>query len=99
MRFFILFACFVAAILAQGLPCGFSCTRRAVINTIIDGVRGTASCSDNTTPARCENCCKGRALQANLESNFAAGFVSNDGRTCVCCFNNQCFNTFSSGRK
>ncbi|CAI5455661.1 unnamed protein product [Caenorhabditis angaria] len=72
---------------AQALPCGFSCTRRAVITSFIDGQPGTASCSENTNAGRCEGCCKGRALQDRLATTSATGFISNDGRTCVCCFN------------
>ncbi|CAI2356418.1 unnamed protein product [Caenorhabditis sp. 36 PRJEB53466] len=74
---------------AQQLPCGFSCSRRTVVNAIIDGQPGTATCSENTNPARCLGCCQSRALQDGLTVDRASGFLSNDQRSCVCCFSNS----------
>uniref|UniRef100_A0A8R1HK18 Uncharacterized protein n=1 Tax=Caenorhabditis japonica TaxID=281687 RepID=A0A8R1HK18_CAEJA len=74
---------------APRLPCGFSCSRRTVVNAVIDGAPGTATCSENTTPERCLGCCQSRALQEGLDIDSSSGFISNDRRTCVCCFNNK----------
>ncbi|CAI5455659.1 unnamed protein product [Caenorhabditis angaria] len=89
----VIFLIISTAVLAQNnqnsLPCGFSCSRNTVIFGSIDGQQGTASCSQNTNPSRCSGCCIGKALQVGLASTFATGFISNDGQTCVCCFNNN----------
>ncbi|KAF1747054.1 hypothetical protein GCK72_023512 [Caenorhabditis remanei] len=86
------------------LRCGFSCSRRTVVSALIDGAPGTATCSENTSPSRCRGCCRARALQEGLTNIFASGFISNDQRSCVCCFNNtnrNCGggNTFFDGKK
>ncbi|CAA88974.2 uncharacterized protein CELE_ZC373.2 [Caenorhabditis elegans] len=104
MRSFIVLFAICAIAYSQRLACGFSCSRRTVVSAPIDGAPGTATCSDTTTPERCSGCCQARALQDGLTTDFASGFISNDRRTCVCCFNNtnrNCGggNTFFDGKK
>ncbi|CAO4383589.1 Protein CBG01966 [Caenorhabditis briggsae] len=104
MRSLLVLLALVAVAYSQNrLNCGFSCSRRTVVSAIIDGQPGTATCSENTSPTRCSGCCEARALQEGLSVNNAAGFISNDQRTCVCCFNNtnrncQGGNTFFDGK-
>uniref|UniRef100_A0A1I7WYL9 Uncharacterized protein n=1 Tax=Heterorhabditis bacteriophora TaxID=37862 RepID=A0A1I7WYL9_HETBA len=52
----------------ERLPCGFSCSRRVSILTIVDGVFSQAQCSDssNDLKARCNSCCQIRALSDGL---------------------------------
>ncbi|KAF8381563.1 hypothetical protein PRIPAC_70705 [Pristionchus pacificus] len=75
------------------IPCGFVCTRTAAFTTTIDGVNTRATCSDSNADVnvRCNSCCQSYALWGGLSTSNAAGFPASDGRTCVCCVNNnQC---------
>ncbi|GMS79956.1 hypothetical protein PENTCL1PPCAC_2128 [Pristionchus entomophagus] len=75
------------------IPCGFVCTRNAAFTTMIDGVNSRATCSDSNgdIASRCNSCCQSYALWGGLTTMSASGFPSSDGRTCVCCVNNnQC---------
>ncbi|GMR40717.1 hypothetical protein PMAYCL1PPCAC_10912, partial [Pristionchus mayeri] len=67
------------------------CTRNAGYQTFMDGQNTRVSCSDSNGDlfARCNACCQSYAMFGNLPSENAAGFPSSDGRTCVCCVNNN----------
>ncbi|EPB75357.1 hypothetical protein ANCCEY_05571 [Ancylostoma ceylanicum] len=69
-----------------------SCTRQAKFRASIDGVMTTATCNaQGADPSeRCQGCCQARALAAGLTTIDSAGFPSNNGRECICCFFNSC---------
>ncbi|RCN31783.1 hypothetical protein ANCCAN_22431 [Ancylostoma caninum] len=52
----------------------------------------TATCNAHgADPSeRCGGCCQARALAAGLTAMDSAGFPSNNGRECICCFFNTC---------
>ncbi|KAK5968795.1 hypothetical protein GCK32_002741, partial [Trichostrongylus colubriformis] len=60
----------VAQAAADGkLPCGFSCTRRASVATMLDGLFSRAECSGNgNVLARCSPCCAMKALSQGLHT-------------------------------
>ncbi|EYC28609.1 hypothetical protein Y032_0007g3314 [Ancylostoma ceylanicum] len=68
------------------------CTRQAKFRASIDGVMTTATCNaQGADPSeRCQGCCQARALAAGLTTIDSAGFPSNNGRECICCFFNSC---------
>ncbi|WKY04303.1 hypothetical protein Q1695_005364 [Nippostrongylus brasiliensis] len=73
----------------QGLPCEFSCTERATYSVRLPEVQGQESsihCGNNNTLG-CSECCKLRAFVGGIDSNFVAGF-STENR-CICCFLSQ----------
>ncbi|EPB75358.1 hypothetical protein ANCCEY_05572 [Ancylostoma ceylanicum] len=96
LRFVVLCALVAIACSQQNsqnrLECGFSCTRQAQFRVSIDGVPTTATCNaKGADPSeRCEGCCRARALAAGLSSMDSAGFPSNNGLECICCFFNSC---------
>ncbi|KAK5980370.1 hypothetical protein GCK32_011684 [Trichostrongylus colubriformis] len=75
----------------ERLPCGFSCSRRTSVLTMLDGVLSRAECSDRTgnVMARCSSCCAMKALSEGLTTVQSSGFLSVDGADCICCFNNN----------
>ncbi|KIH61866.1 hypothetical protein ANCDUO_07853 [Ancylostoma duodenale] len=76
----------------QGGAVRGTCTRQAQFRVSIDGVMTTATCNaQGADPSeRCEGCCRARALAAGLSAMDSAGFPSNNGRECICCFFNTC---------
>ncbi|GMR58882.1 hypothetical protein PMAYCL1PPCAC_29077, partial [Pristionchus mayeri] len=73
------------------IPCGFVCTRNAIFTTSIDGVNTRATCTSSGADlsVRCNGCCQSYALWGGLSTMSAAGFPASDGRSCVCCVNNN----------
>ncbi|KAK6044246.1 hypothetical protein COOONC_18248 [Cooperia oncophora] len=74
----------------ERLPCGFSCSRRTSVITMLDGVFSRAECSDRNgnVLARCSSCCAMKALSEGLTTDHSSGFPSVDTGDCICCFNN-----------
>ncbi|CAI2349509.1 unnamed protein product [Caenorhabditis sp. 36 PRJEB53466] len=72
---------------ASRLPCQLTCSTSATFTTNIDGSSTTARCTDTSSDptTRCPGCCASVALAAGLTADRAAGFPSNNGRSCVCC--------------
>ncbi|KHJ94706.1 hypothetical protein OESDEN_05359 [Oesophagostomum dentatum] len=69
-----------------------ACTRQASFRVSIDGTMTTATCNASGADPkdRCSGCCQSRALAAGLTAVDGAGFPSNNGRECICCFYNPC---------